>query len=113
MVPVAMDVYNRLKEEGVNTTVVNCSTLKPLDEVYLSSVPRTAAVFTLEEHMVTGGFGEYVSSFCIENGYTVPTHCFGVRDQYIQHGNHAQLMKDAGLDAESVADVIRKLLKGA
>lgn len=113
MVPVAMDVYNRLKDEKINTTVVNCSTLKPLDEAFLAAVPQTASVFTLEEHMVTGGFGEYVSGLCLEKGYKVPMYCFGVRDQYIQHGDHGHLMKDAGLDADSVADTIRKLLKGA
>ena len=63
--------------------------------------------------MLTGGFGEYVSSLCLEKGFNVPMHCFGVKDVYIQHGNHEQLMRDAGLDAAAIAEKIRKLLKGA
>ena len=113
MVPVAMDVYSILGKNTISAMVVNCSTLKPLDEDFLSSIPKKAAVFTLEEHMLTGGFGEYVSSLCLEKGFNVPMHCFGVKDVYIQHGNHEQLMRDAGLDAAAIAEKIRKLLKGA
>lgn len=112
MVSRAMEIYRALMKEGISSTVVNCSTLKPADHAFLSALPASAKVFTLEEHMLTGGFGEYITMLCMEKGYTRPLACFGVKDEYIQHGAHEQLMKDAGLDTESVTAAVIQTLKG-
>ena len=112
MVGRALDIRKELMISGVQTTVVNCSCIKPADLGYLAGIPKEAFVFTLEEHMVTGGFGEYITRICREHGYTVPRICFGVDDIYIQHGNHDLLMKDAGLDTVSVSARIRCVLGG-
>ena len=112
MVTRAMEVKTILAEQGIGAAVVNCSTIKPLDEAFLASLPRDAKVFTMEEHMLNGGFGEYVTRTCLDHAWTVPLHCFGVEDMFIQHGDHEHLMKDAGLDARSMADRISSVLKG-
>ena len=108
----AMEVSGILEVKGIRVSVVNCSTIKPLDEAYLRSMPKDAKVFTMEEHMLTGGFGEYVTAFCLAGGCPAPVRCFGVRDVFIQHGDHERLMKDAGLDAETMAAEIVRALKG-
>ena len=113
MVYRALEVHDRLREQGIASSVVNCSTVKPLDEQFLASVPKDAKLFTMEEHMITGGFGEYTARVCLENGWPVPVHCFGVDDTYIQHGYHERLMEDAGLDAATMAGQIYRMLKGA
>ena len=112
MVYRAMEVCRILEAQHVSATVVNCSSIKPADESYLSSIPKEACVYTMEEHMVNGGFGEYVTRCCLDHGWNVPRHCFGVEDVFIQHGNHELLMKDAGLDAESMAEKILTDMKG-
>ncbi len=108
----ALDIYDILKQLNMPSTVVNCSSLKPPDEEYLKSIPKSAKIFTLEEHMITGGFGEYISSFCNSHGYVIPVRCFGVKDRFIQHGDHEKLMSEAGLDAVSIASEIVQELKG-
>ena len=112
MVSRAMEVRQVLKKEGIPAEVVNCSTVKPLDQETLSSIPQNSIVFTMEEHMISGGFGEYVTRICLDNGYNVPRYCFGVRDEYIQHGDHERLMREAGLDIGTMAETIRNILKG-
>ena len=112
MVSRAMQVREQLAEAQINASVVNCSTVKPLDEHFLSSVAADAKVFTMEEHMLNGGFGEYVSRTCLDRGWTVPLRCFGVEDKFIQHGDHENLMKDAGLDARTISEQIISDLKG-
>lgn len=112
MVARAMEVYQIMQEEQSGMAVVNCSTVKPYDEDFLRSIPKNALVFTMEEHMITGGFGEYITRVCLNRGYTAPAYCFGVGDEYIQHGNHEILMKEAGLDAQTMAGTIRRILKG-
>ena len=112
MVSRAMDVYNLLKEKDIRITVVNCSSIKPLDEKLLASIRKDNAVFTMEEHMRAGGFGEYLSRYCLDHGYAVPMHCFAVDDRYIQHGDHERLMEDAGLSSAQIAEKICRMLKG-
>ena len=112
MVSRAMETRGILAENNIRAAVVNCSSIKPLDGKYLKSVSKDAKVFTMEEHMLTGGFGEYVTAFCHAHGYPVPARCFGVRDCFIQHGDHEHLMKDAGLDADTMAAEIIRVLKG-
>ena len=112
MVPVAADVLKLLKAEGMSATVVNCSSVKPVDEDFLSRIPHDTFLFTMEEHMKAGGFGEYVTRICEDKAFTIPRICFGVDDMYIQHGRHGQLMADAGLDAKSIAEKIKCTVKG-
>ena len=113
MVYRALEARKLLRKQGIEVSVVNCSTVKPLDEQYLSSVPKDAKLFTMEEHMISGGFGENVTRVCLERGWPTPVHCFGVDDIYIQHGCHERLMEEAGLDAAGMADKVYQVLKGA
>ena len=112
MIPRADAVRCLLMETGIQSTVVNCSTVKPLDEAFLFSIQQDEVVFTLEEHMLAGGFGEYVSRFCLDHSITAPAVCFGVKDVFLSHGDHEHLMEDAGLGTETIADRIRNVLKG-
>ena len=112
MVGRALYIRKLLQERNTETTVINCSTVKPLDEEFLSGLPRNAKVFTLEEHMIRGGFGEYVTWFCRQRNYPVPIRCFGVDDEFIQHGNHERLMEAAGLGSRHICDAILAELEG-
>ena len=112
MVSRAAEVHQILKKQRIPSTVVNCSSLKPLDESYLANLSNDTYLFTLEEHMLIGGFGQYISRFCFDHGYRVPVRCFGVKDVFIQHGDHDHLMNDAGLNTEYIAEEIYRFLKG-
>ena len=111
MVSRALKVRTLLAEKGIPACVVNCSTVKPLDTEFLHSLSRSVSVFTMEEHMVTGGFGSYLNEYCIQHQLPAPRKCFGVADSFIQHGEHELLMKDAGLDAEQIAASICQIMK--
>ena len=111
MVPRALKVRDILAEKGIPVSVVNCSTVKPLDTVFLDSLNGGVSVFTLEEHMITGGFGLYLTEYCLEHQLPSPKKCFGVADHFIQHGNHELLMKDAELTEEQIAASICQIMK--
>ena len=111
MVPRALKVREKLAEMGIPACVVNCSTVKPLDTDFLDNIDRRASVFTMEEHMITGGFGLYLTEYCMKHQLPPPRKCFGVEDGFIQHGNHELLMKDAGLDTDMIAASICQIMK--
>ena len=108
---IAERVHDILKESGIAAAVWNCSSVKPLDLNALRRISAEAPCFTLEEHMLSGGFGAYVTTVCKKNGWTCPMDLFGIEDRYIGHGSHNLLMKDAGLDPESIAMRIKNELR--
>ena len=109
MVRTALTVTEDLRKQGIDAEVVNCSSIKPLDEEYLNQTGSTP-VITLEEHMTTGGFGEYVTERCRQLGLKAPVDCIGISDMFIPHGKHSELLEYAGLSANQLTGRIMKKL---
>lgn len=100
-----------LEAEGVGTTVVNVHTIKPLDEAAVLAAAREAGrVVTLEEHQAAGGMGSAIAEF-LSATYPVPVTRIGVKNQFGQSGEPDELIRHYGLDAISVADTIRALVR--
>ncbi len=109
MVRIAMQARTILEKQGIRAAVVNCSSVKPLDEAYLKQMNDRTPLFTLEEHMITGGFGAYVTERCRMLGKRIPDECIGIPDCFIPHGSHGKLMEEAGLSSDQIAErIIRK-----
>lgn len=104
MVRTALEVCEILAKRDIDAEAVSCASIRPVDTEYLKSI-RTP-FFTIENHMLTGGFGMYVCERCIGLGIRLPSECFAVPSEFISHGNHNLLMRDAGLTAEQISDKI-------
>ncbi len=112
MIKNALEASAILNSKDISAAVIRASVLKPADHSYLAERNQNIPLVTLEEHMETGGFGEYLTGLCRENGYARPVLCLGVPDQYLQHGNHERLMEDAGLSPEHIAERVLRLIRG-
>ena len=110
MVAPALETAELLAKKGVSATVVNCSSVKPMDEDMLFRLDGTP-LFTMEEHVLTGGFGSAVCAFCVGNDLAVPLITFGVPNTFVQHGRHDQLMKYLGLQPKQMAQRIAAALR--
>lgn len=110
MVASALETAELLAKKGVSATVVNCSSVKPMDEDMLFRLDGTP-LFTMEEHVLTGGFGSAVCAFCVGNDLAVPLVTFGVPNTFVQHGRHDQLMKYLGLQPKQMAQRIAAALR--
>ena len=109
MVETAIEVRDMMLAQGTSVCLVNCSTVKPLDENLLRKVAHSP-VFTLEEHVRTGGFGASVCSFCAENGLPTPVRCFALQDTFVTHGSRGLLLEQQGLSAKQItADILSAL----
>lgn len=97
-----------LKEDGIDLTIVNARFVKPLDMNILETIANSAKVIlTAEENQLAGGFGEKIGSYLMTNGYQGKFRAFGIPDQFITHGNRDLLLKEIGLDVDSLVDEIR------
>ncbi|MBU9888474.1 MAG: 1-deoxy-D-xylulose-5-phosphate synthase [Candidatus Omnitrophica bacterium] len=94
-----------LKKEGLSARVVNMRFARPLDEaLILESVQKTKGIFTVEEHVLTGGFGSKVLEFLEEKRQMqVPVWRLGLPDEFIEHGSREDQLDVFGLTAEKIA----------
>lgn len=105
MVEMALKAHLLLRNEGVNVRVVNMRFAKPLDEsLILDSLARTKMIFTLEEHVFTGGFGSKVLEFLERKNITdAALHRLALPDEFIEQGSRDELFDQFGLTPEKIA----------
>ncbi len=114
MVDEAMHVSEMLAAENIRAGVVNMRFVKPLDTGLLVKTAQACKyIVTLEEGTVKGGAGSGVLEALNENGLlgSVKVLNLGIPDKYIPHGSKALLMRDIGLDRESIVKRITDFLK--
>lgn len=77
--------------------------VKPLDEKTLHEIAKGyKKIVTVEEGVVNGGFGTLVSSFFLENEYSLSIHKLGIPDQFIEQGTVKQLHELCKIDIDSL-----------
>lgn len=111
MVKEAMEAAKLLKEEGIEATVVNMHTIKPLDEeTVLAVAEKCGAVVTAEEHTVIGGLGSAVAEV-LAGKSSAGFARVGIEDRFGQSGTPEELFEAYGLTAENIAANARRLVK--
>ncbi len=104
-----------LKNEfGLETRILNFSTIKPLDcEALLSAAKETSALITIEEHQA-GGLGGLVAAAVMSSsaaaGKPILFEMIGIEDRFGTSGEPWELMKYFGLTAEQIAKKAATLL---
>ena len=111
MVAEALAAAETLAAEGIDVRVLNLHTIKPLDEeLVLKAARETGKIVTAEEHNIIGGLGEAVCS-CLAENCPTPVRRIGVNDEFGHSGPAAALLKQFGLSAEHIAEVVRDMVK--
>ena len=95
--------------EALDATVVNMRFVKPIDADLIRELAATHEVFvTVEEHVVMGGAGSACLEALAEVGLARPVQMLGLPDRYIDHGDHALLLRLEGLDGPGIERQIRE-----
>lgn len=106
----AAKAISEVEKEGISVALYDMIYLKPIDEELLHEVGRNfKKIITVENGVIKGGLGTAVLEFMADNGYMPKVKRIGVPDSFIEHGSVSQLFKLCGMDAESIADAIRKM----
>ena len=109
MVNEALEAAKLLEADGIATAVINVHTLKPIDaECVTKYAEKCGKVVTIEEHSVIGGLGDAVADVLMGK-----VNCkfkkIGVNDQFGQSGKAADVLREYGLTAEAIAEVVKKI----
>lgn len=100
-----------MKSKGINPTIINMSTIRPLDEEliakYASSIKK---IVTVEHHNITGGLGSAAAEFLSENMTCIRLKRLGVENRFGEAGDSEMLIKEFGLDGAGIAASIERFL---
>ena len=107
MAELAVQVRDRLKEIGYHCSLINARFVKPLDTEMLEALTKDHRLFvTIEENVLSGGFGEQVLHYVSRAKLDVGVRCIGIPDDYVEHGNVDLLRREVGLVAETIVKQI-------
>ncbi len=72
---------------------------------------RYNKIITVEDGIVTGGFGSAVLEFMAAHQYKAEVKILGIPDIVIEHGTPKELQRDGGYDANAIAAAVREMMK--
>ncbi len=111
MVSEALQAADEMKKHGLSLRVIDCHTLKPLDEdAIIKAAADTGNIVTAEEHNVIGGLGSAVAEVLGENRPT-PMRRIGIKDTFGESGEHNELLVKYGLTAKNIINAVKALQK--
>jgi len=107
----ALLAAKELDQEGTGSVVLNCHTIKPLDEKQIIELTKKyKAVVTVEEHQVIGGLGGAVAE-CLAKNYPAPIEFIGMQDVYGESGKPTELIEKYGMGVSDIKKAVKKVLK--
>ncbi|MCR4419091.1 MAG: transketolase family protein [Clostridia bacterium] len=110
MVAAALEAAETLAREGIEVTVLNMATIKPLDvPTLVEAALRTGAVVTAEEHSIIGGLGSAVAEALAEH-CPAPLLRVGLPDVFGESGRPEELLEKYGLSARHLVEAVRRVL---
>ena len=110
----SLEASKLLTDADIDAAVVNARFLKPLDTgLILKLAKETKHVLTVEENVVSGGFGSAVLEELIKAEIDgLKFRMLGIPDEFIEQGPQKLIRKNLGLDAEGITKEALKLLGG-
>ena len=113
LVKAALDAADTLADEGIEITVVDMYSIRPIDrEAIRKAASEHGVLVSAEEHNVTGGFGAAIAEVVAEEGLGAKLYKVGMPDQYAILGPPTHLYAHYGLDGPGVASTVRTALRG-
>lgn len=98
-------------QNNIKCEVVNCSTIKPLDEeTILASIKKTKKAVVVEEHQVAGGLGGAICELASEK-YPIPVKIMGAKNTFGESGKYAELLDKYEINAKHIMISVINFLK--
>jgi 1-deoxy-D-xylulose-5-phosphate synthase len=111
----ALEARRRLRQLHIESTVVNCRFVKPLDAEGIGSLARAIPrIVTVEENVREGGFGSAVLECLNDLGiFNVRVTRIGIPNTFVEHGPQKVLRAKYGIDADAIVTAAEALVRSA
>ena len=101
-----------LSKEGISAAHFDMRFVKPIDEELLKKIFTSFdKIITVEDGVISGGFGSVVLEFANQNNYSGKITRMGIPDRFIEHGSQQQLIEECGYDINSMIKLAQNLMK--
>ena len=106
----AMNIFYKLKKEGISANVINARFLKPIDKYELvQAIKNTRFVITIEDNTLVGGLASSINELiATKHLKDITVRNFGYPDVFVEHGSVDELEKKYKLDEETIFESIKK-----
>jgi transketolase len=98
-----------LASEGIEASVYDMATIKPLDEAAILEAAEADAIVTIEEHSIKGGLGGAVAEVVCQK-HPVKMRILGLPDEPLFNGESKDVFAHYNLTAEGVAQAAKELI---
>ncbi len=106
----ALVAAKELEGEGIAVTVLNLSTIKPLDEKSILELAKECGrIVTVEEHQIMGGVGSAVAEL-LSQKHPTPMEFVGVKDTFGQSGKPDEIVEHYGMGIVHIKAAVQKIL---
>lgn len=106
----ALKAADLLAAEGIEVTVSNMFTIKPVDkDAIIEAAKETGAVVTAENHNIVNGLGSAVAEVLAEN-ICCPLERIGAKDRFGEVGDMNYLKKAMQMTAEDIAAAVKRVI---
>ncbi len=115
MVADALKLAQRLeREEHISVGVVNARFVKPLDRnLLLSQAAVVPLIVTMEDHVLTGGFGSEVLEALQQAHCPTAVERIGWPDKFVEHGSSVEILRAAyGLSPDDIFQRVSERWRG-
>jgi transketolase len=102
------DVINAAKD--LNVTILNITTLKPIDLELNNILSEYSKIITIEDHSIIGGLGSIISEIIADNGLNSKLTRIGINDVFPESGIPAELYNKYGLSENKIKEKILNVL---
>ena len=95
--------------EEIDATVVNVSSLKPVDEKSILELFKThSKAYACEEHNIIGGLYSALAEVKAKSDVTTPLIPIGINDTFGESGKAKDVLEKYGLTAKHILEVVNK-----
>lgn len=106
----ALEAAETLKQSGIEASVVDLHTIKPLDrELILEEARKTKHVVVAEEHQIWGGLGSAVATL-LSKEFPCKMEFVAIQDTYAESGLPEELLEVYGLSAPFIVKAALRVL---
>jgi 1-deoxy-D-xylulose-5-phosphate synthase len=101
----AYEVYNKLKERGIKSGIVDLRFVKPFDKELLKTL-KAKKWYVISDNAKEGGIAEMLEDFINSENLDVKVKSFEYPDRFIPHGSVEEVEKFLGVDVDTIVKVI-------
>ncbi len=111
--PIIYEILEIVKDfDDIDPTVVDVRFVKPLDDELILKLASTRnKIITVEDNVISGGFGSAVLELLSNKGLKKDVLRIGIPDRFIRHGNKEELLETIDMGKDDLKERIKEFMK--